>query len=231
MTNFYARKGKSMKKVLCLMLSLVMLACCISCTPTEQTPTTDLFNLFDEGRVPSTITTMVSYNYTDAANADNDVSLSGYYKTETKWEKSIFTYSYERLATVEEQNPTGRVKKITGKIYRNGNQVSSTGDTFEDGSALPGAAFNLSLKADNFDSYTVNADGKSYTAKVTGNNIQKALGVALSANAEGVAISVTSNGTVITGVTVSYTTTSGAGVFIATSYTYTPIELDWPVGN
>ena len=214
------------------MLSLVMLACLISCTPTTAQPqTTDLFNLFDEGRVPATITTMVSYNYTDAENADNNVSLSGYYKTETKWDKSIFTYSYERLATIEEQNPSGRIKKISGKIYRNGDQVSSTGDTFEDGAALPGAAFTLNLKAESFDSYTVAADGKSYTAKATGANIKNALGVALSANAEGVTINVTSNGSVITGMTVSYTTTSGASVFIATSYTYNPIDLDWPTGN
>lgn len=213
------------------MLSLVMLACLFSCTPTEQTNTTDLFNLFDEERVPATITTMVSYNYTDAANEKNNVSLSGYYKTETKWEKSIFTYSYERLATVEEQNAGGTIKKISGTIYRNGNQVSSTGDTFEDGSALPGASFSFDLKAENLDSYTVNADGKSYTAKVSGENIQKALGVALSANADGVTVNVTSNGSVITGVTLSYTTTSGASLFIATSYTYTPVDLDWPSGN
>lgn len=217
-----------MKKALCLMLSLVIVACFISCTPAEQTQTTDLFNLFDEGRVPATITTMVSYNYTDEQNEDNNVSLSGYYKTETKWEKSIFTYNYERLATVEEQNPDGRIKKISGKIYRNGNQVSSSGDAFEDASALPGASFTLSLKAENFDSYTVNADGKSYTAKVSGDNIKKALGVALSTNAEGATVSVTSNGSVITGVTVAYTTTSGASVYIATSYTYAPVELAWP---
>lgn len=213
------------------MLSLVMLACMISCTPTEEAPATDLFDLFDEERVPATITTMVSYNYTDAANASNNVSLSGYYKTETRWEKSIFTYSYERLATIEEQNANGTVKKINGTIYRNGNQVSSTGDAFEDGSALPGASFSFDLKAENLDSYTVNADGKSYTAKVSGENIKKALGVALSANADGVTVTVTSNGSVVTGVTLAYTTTSGASLFIATSYTYNPVELNWPAGN
>ena len=214
------------------MLSLVMLVCLFSCAPNGgQTQTTDLFNLFDERRVPATITTMVSYNYTDAEDASNNVSLSGYYKTETKWEKSIFTYSYERLATVEEQNPDGRIKKISGKIYRNGNQVSSTGDAFEDASALPGASFSVSLKAENFDSYTVNADGKSFTAKATGDNIKKALGVELSVNADGVTINVTSNGSVITGVVVTYTTTSGASLFIATSYTYSAIELDWPEGK
>lgn len=211
------------------MLSLVMLACLISCTPTDQK--TDLFNLFDESLVPATITTVVSYNYTDAENADNNISLSGYYKTETRWEKSIFTYDYERLATVEEQNPDGTIKKISGKIYRDGNQVSSTGDAFEDGSALPGANISVNLKAENFDSYTVNSDGKSFTAKATGENIKKALGVALSANSDGVTITVTSNGTVITGVVVSYTTASGASLFIATSYTYNPVELDWPAGN
>ena len=217
-----------MKKFLCLMLSLVMLACLFSCTPAQQQQTTDLFNLFDQGRLPATITTMVSYNYTDANNADNSVSLSGYYKTETRWEKSIFSYTYERLATVEEQNPDGRIMKISGKIYRNGNQVSSTGDAFEDGSALPGANFNLNLKPENFDSYTVATDGKSFTAKVTGDNIKKALGVALSTNADGANISVTSNGSIITGLTVSYTTVSGASLFVATSYTYNPVELDWP---
>lgn len=213
-----------MKKVLGLMLSLVMLLALVSC---DKKGEIDLFNIIDQGRVPVTITTTVSYNFVDEANDDNSVSLSGFYKTVTEWNRSIFTYSYERIALPEEAN-NGTIKSIDGVIYKDGNKVSVDGDNFEDTSALPGYGISLSLKEENFDSYTVSEDGKSFTAKVTGANIKKALGVELSTDANGATVYVVSNGNVITGVTVSYKSALGADVFIATSYTYNPASFDWP---
>ena len=213
-----------MKKVLCLMLSLVMLLALASCKNKKDS---DLFDIIDQGRVPVTITTTVSYNYTDAANPEDSISLSGFYKTVTQWNRSIFTFNYERMPWPEEQND-GTVKEISGTIYKDGDKVSVDGDNFEDTSALPGYGITVSLSKDNFDSYTVSENRKSFTAKLTGGNIKKALGTELSANAEGVTLYVASNGIVITGITVSYTTVSGADVFIATSYTYNPANFDWP---
>ncbi len=214
-----------MKKVLCLVLSLVMLLCLVACDNSQGK--TDLFDLIDQGRVPVTITTTVSYNYIDEANADNNVSLSGYYKTVNEWDRSIFTFTYERLPTVEEKSDT-LVKTISGTIYKDGDKVSTDGDTFEDASALPGFGITVDLKEENFPSYTVSEDGKSFSATLTGDNIEKALGVKLSCNDEGVKVTVTSNGTVLSGITVAYKTASGADLFIATSYTYTPTDFAWP---
>ena len=207
------------------MLSLVMLFALASCKDKNET---NLFDIIDQGRVPVTITTTVSYNYVDANNADNNVSLSGFYKTVTEWNRSIFTYEYERIALPEEAND-GVVKPISGTIYKkDGNMVSVDGDNFEDTSELQAYGISIDLKAENFDSYTVSEDGKSFTAKVTGANIQKALGVALSTNADGATVYVASNGIVITGVTVSYKSARGADVFVATSYTYNPAPFPWP---
>ena len=213
-----------MKKVLCLMLSLVMIFALASCKNKNQT---DLFDIIDQGRVPVTITTTVSYNYTDAGNAENNISLSGFYKTVTEWNRSIFTFEYERMALPEEASD-GVIKEISGAIYKNGDKVSLDGDTFEDTSALPGYGISLSLNKENLGSYTISEDGKSFTAKLTGANIKNTLGTELSANAEGVTLYVASNGIVITGITLSYTTAFGADVFIATSYTYNPASFDWP---
>lgn len=213
-----------MKKVLCLMLALVMLFALASCKNKKDDA---LFDIIDQGRVPVTITTTVSYNLVDEANADNNVSLSGFYKTVTEWNRSIFTFNYERVATIEESNDD-LIKTVSGTIYKDGDKVSVDGENFEETNALPGYDFSVNIAKDSFDSYTVSEDGKSFTAKVTGANIKKALGVDLKTTAEGATVYVASNGIVITGLTVSYTTPLGASVFIATSYTYNPVTFEWP---
>ncbi len=212
-----------MKKVLCLMLSLVMLFALVSC---QRNNGTDFFDIIDQGRVPGTITTTVSYNIIDATNAENSVSLSGFYKTLTKYNRSIFTFSYERFAMAEEN--ADLIKEVSGTIYKDGDKVSRDGDVFEETSALPGYGIAINLQKNNFDSYTVSEDGKSFTAKVTGANIKNALGVELATDTNGATVHVVSNGLVITGLTISYKSVRGADVFIATSYTYTPVTLNWP---
>ena len=215
-----------MKKVLCLMLSIVMLFALASCSQTSNNEP-NLFDIIDQGRVPVTITTTVSYNLLDENNADNNISLSGFYKTVTEWNRSIFTFTYERFALVEENNDE-IMKEVSGTIYKDGDKVSVDGDNFEDSKALPGYGITINLSEDCFDSYTISEDGKSFTAKVTGENIKKALGVDLATDANGATLYVASNGIVITGLTVSYKTALGADVFIATSYTYNPASFDWP---
>ena len=214
-----------MKKVLCLLLSLVMLFALASCKDKNET---DLFDIIDQGRVPATITTTVSYSLTDADNEDDSISLSGYYKTVTRYNRSIFTFEYERIALPEEANENGIIREISGTIYRDGDKVSVDGDNFEDVGALPGYGISVNLNKENFGSYTVSEDGKSFTTTLTGADIKKALGVELDTNADGATIHVASNGIVITGLTVSYKTSGGADIFIATSYTYNPATLDWP---
>ena len=206
------------------MLSVVMLFALASCKKKNDS---GLFDIIDQGRVPVTITTTVSYNLTDANNADNNISLSGFYKTVTEWNRSIFTFNYERFALVEEGNDE-IIKEVKGTIYKEGDKVSVDGDNFEDTKALPGYGISIKLDESCFDSYTVSEDGKSFTAKVTGANIAKALGVDLATDSNGATVYVASNGIVITGLTVSYKTALGADVFIATSYTYNPASFDWP---
>ena len=103
------------------MLSFVMLFALASCGQQSNEP--NLFDIIDQGRVPVTITTTVSYNLTDASNADNNVSLSGFYKTVTEWNRSIFTFTYERFALVEENNDE-IIKEVSGTIYKDGDKVS-----------------------------------------------------------------------------------------------------------
>ena len=216
-----------MKKLISILLLLgLCLGVLASCGPDdEEVSGFDVFNAFNEEYAPTKITTVVDYVYTDADGVSQN--LSGNYQTTIEGDKSIFAFSYERLATIEDMVSDGRFVTVSGNIYKNGNQVSSDGDTWEDATALPGANFTLSVKAEYFSSYELSNNDNTLTGVVNPANVDDVFGTALSANGD-VTLTVNGNGELITGIVVTYKTASGASVIIRTSYTYSPVTVTIP---
>lgn len=215
-----------MKKLVSILLLLgLCLGALASCNQTPEVSGFDVFNAFNEEYAPTKITTVVDYVYTDADGISQN--LSGNYQTVIEGDKSILTFSYERLATIEDMVENGRFVTVSGNIYKNGNQVSSDGDTWEDATALPGANFKLSVKAEYFASYELSNENNTLSGVVNPANLDDVFGVAIHANGD-VNLTVNGNGERITGIVVTYKTASGANVIIRTSYTYSPVTVTIP---
>ena len=215
-----------MKKLVSILLLLgLCLGVLASCGPDEEVIGFDVFNAFNEEYAPTTIKTVVDYVYTDADGVSQN--LSGSYETIIEGDKSVLTFSYEKLATIEEMVSGSRFVTVSGNIYKSGNQVSSDGDTWEDATALPGSNFTISLKPEYFASYQLSNDDNTLCGVVNASNVKDVFGTAVSADGD-ITLTVNGNGERITGIEVSYKTASGANVIIRTSYTYSPVTVTIP---
>ena len=215
-----------MKKLVSILLMLVLCASVMtSCTSCKLFPapagTFDPFNAFNSEVTPTTIKTVVDYVFVDADGKTQN--LKGLYETVIEGDKSEMSFSYQRLATVEDMLADGRIVTVSGKIYKDGDRVSVDGDNWEDGKALPGSNFTLKLEESYFSSYTVDDDKDVLTGVLAPGKVAAALGVDLQAQGD-VNLVVTGNGELVTGMEVSYTSLTGATVLIRTSYTYGAIE-------
>lgn len=207
-----------MKKLICLLLALVCSVALFSCGGSDVPAPLALAAEAE----PTRITTLVSY--TSKVN-DEDVKLNGNYQMEVNGSDSIFTYSYERMATIQEAND-GDIKTIAGKIYYKDGQYSTDGEEWE--SEAPTAIrMNLNLKAEYLTDVTVSEDTQTLTAKVSGENIKNVLGIENLGAKGDVSITVKTNGVHLTEVDVAYTTSSDAAVTVRTSYSYNPVTLDF----
>lgn len=212
-----------MKKTVSILLILVLcLGAMTSCSifPTQQGKF-DPFNAFNSDLTPSTIKTVVDYVFVDSDNKTQN--LQGTYETVIDGDKSEMTFSYQRLAKIEEMLTDGRIVTVSGTIYKDGDRVSTDGDTWEDGAALPGSNFKLKLEKEYFSSYSVSEDQSVMNGVLAPGKVAAALGVELQANGD-VRLKVTGNGELVTGMEVSYTSNTGASVWIRTSYTYGAVD-------
>ena len=212
-----------MKKLVSILLLVgLCLTSLVACRDSEGF---DVFNAFNEEYAPTTIKTVVDYVYTEPDRTTRN--LIGNYETQIEGDKSVFTFSYQRMATVEEMVEGSRFVTVAGKIYKNGTQVSADGDAWEDATALPGANFSINIKEDYFASYTLSEDKNSLSGVVKPDKLSDVFGVALSADGD-VTLTVNGNGQRVTGIEVSYKSASGATVKIRTSYTYAPVTVTLP---
>ena len=194
-----------MKKLVSILLMLTLclgaMTSCLFSFPSQK-GTFDPFNAFNAEVTPATIKTVVDYVFVDADGQTQN--LQGSYETVIDGDKSEMTFSYQRLATVEEMLADGRIVTVQGKIYKDGNKVSADGDTWEDGAALPGSNFKLKLEKEYFTSYTISEDTNVLNGVLAPAHVSSALGVALQAQGD-VKLIVTGNGELVTGLQVSYT--------------------------
>ncbi len=212
-----------MKKTVSILLILVLcLGALTSCSifPTQQGKF-DPFNAFNADVTPSTIKTVVDYVFTDSDYKTQN--LHGTYETVIDGDKSEMTFSYQRLAKIEEMLTDGRIVTVSGTIYKDGDKVSSDGDTWEDGAALPGSNFTLKLEKEYFSSYAISEDNSVLTGVLAPGKVSAALGVDIQANGD-INLKVTGNGVLVTGMEVSYISQTGAYVLIRTAYTYGAVD-------
>jgi uncharacterized lipoprotein YehR (DUF1307 family) len=200
-----------MKKIICLLLAVICVVGLVSCG--EKAPVDEIIEKSD----PTKITTMVSYIGED--------TLNGTYVNEIDGNKSKFTYEFERRALVSEMND-GKIKTVSGAIYYKDGKISKNeGDSWEE-VATGAGNYKLNLAKENFKSYEYTEDGNSVNAVLAEDKAQDVLGVAIDTDGD-ITVKITTNGTYLYGVDISYTSADGASVTIRTSYTYSPVTLDF----
>ena len=217
-----------MKKIISTLLALVMLVSCLavmtSCKKDDENETPSIYEIIKSSD-PTKIVTSVTY--TDSLGED----LSGIYEMAIDGEDSIFTYTYKRYRTPEEgaaEGTTETVKELTGKVYYKDYVYSSEGDGWN-ASAPIGSNIKLDIQEGYLTDATVSEDGTVLTATLTSANAISALSTDLSVAEDGViTITVTTNGINLTEILLKCTTKSGASVIVRTSYSYTPVTLEFP---
>ena len=205
-----------MKKIICLLLALACMFAVVSCASKSEASIQDIINQ----NKPTKVTTLVSFAGAKTLNGkfintiDNVNGLS------------IYEYDFERLAKVSEMN-SGSIKSIQGKIYYKNGQISKNeGETWESTGVSEAVNFKLQLDERNFKTFEYTPDGNSVNATIAPENVQAVLGIAIS-TAEDVSVNIVTNGKYLNRITISYKTTDGAAVVVDTSYTYSPVTLNF----
>ena len=211
-----------MKKILCLILALTLcLGCVIGLASCSEEEERDIYDLAAELN-PTRTTTFIEYT-TSAGE-----KLNGEYVLEVSGEDSIFTYTYDRYRTAEEavaENNDNPIKTVEGAVYCKDGKYSSDGVVW--GSSPVATEIKFNLDKSKLTDVSISADGKTLTATLTKEQSIAILGTDLAA-VDYVDLTVTSNGTYLTGVVVACTTESGAEVTVRTSYSYNKLTLEFP---
>lgn len=217
-----------MKKIISLLLSLTLILGCMlilgSCG--GDTETNVIYDVV-KNSAPTKTVTLIDYVKT------NGDALSDAYYMSVEGNNSIFEYSRERmlhpdeaLDYIEEGLPITKYITEEGKIYYKDGKYSEDGETWS--AAAPSVTpIKFDLKEEYLTDVTINEDNTVLTAKIAAENIVNVFGVALDVTGT-LDITVETNGVNLSKVTLSGTTTSGASIELRTSYTYSPLVLEFP---
>ena len=212
-----------MKKLLSIVLVLALAVCAVSGLASCKKKV-DIYDVVAASR-PTSATTYTTYKSAEAGD------FLGEYTLRVNGDDFIFEYAYERLRTIDEAVADGTTemrKAIDGALCLKGGKSTTVGDAFD--SALPALnVTSFALSEGNLKNAYVSDDGLVLTASVTAANSEKVFGVKISAEGD-ISLRVETDGTYARRVSVSYTTTGGASVTIETSYSYSPVTLDFPEG-
>ena len=211
-----------MKKILCVLLAMLCLFSCTACKNGKKSKNHFFGDLGDN--TATHIKTVVDYTFKDSTGKSN--TFTGNYSTKINGEDSITEFSYERYADIGDEDSVNGVKTVTGKIFKKDGKITTSGGSIGKNEATDGFNLKLNLSEDSLDEYTLSEDKTTMTATVSGENIAKALGVALKTTG-GVSLKLTGDGTNILTMDVSYTTETGATVLIRTTFAYGEIALDF----
>ena len=223
-----------MKKILCLLLTLVLSFGLVSCnlfggkdsddgndTNANQVSAVDTIANTVNTSSPTQIVTKVDYT----AKGESTITSSYTTERDAKTGAEKFEYHIVRYATVEEMLPSG-LKEIKGTVTKNadGSIIASTGDAWSAVDAVGYLAEKLNLKESYLKSFESSDNGNDLTAYVTAANSERVFGVTIAADGD-IKVVIDTNGTYLYNVTVTYVTKSGATVSIVTSYDYAVIDL------
>ena len=199
-----------MKKFICLILALTCAFSLFSCGDDGVDNIIEIVNSSKPDNI-KTFTTYTSGNQTLTGSFNTDISGSDY----------VTTYSYQRYADPLVDGGDAYIKEVEGTVYYSNGKYSEDGESWSivapDSNVIN---IKFSLSAKKLGKCVVSSDGKTLTATIAADKAYSILGVNLSANDAGVTLKITTNGTNLTYVTISYVTVSEASVVIQTSYTY-----------
>ena len=212
-----------MKRIFGLILALSILVLTVtafvSCTEEEQI---DFYGIIAASKPTKTTT------YTVYTTADGE-SFSGEYVMQREGSNFIFDYEYERLRTVEEavlEETDERIKVVSGVVYYRNGEYSTDGEAYR--SSVPTVdAAKLNLKAEYLKDIVFSDSDRQLSASMTAENAVNVLGTDLAAEGD-ISITVITDGTYAREIMINYTTQSGATASIRTSYSYSPITLEFP---
>ena len=215
-----------MKKILCMLTALLCVFSIVACD-LGSTPGDEIGNPLEQvvaASNPTEVVTQVIYSFPGSSQlSEYNGKLNGYYKLEIDGSNSVFEYRFGTLATPEDLEPDG-VLEYDGVFYCKDGKTSFNGDRWEVISADTVNA-KLNIVKSRFKTYEKSEDEKTLTATITGANIASVIGHSISADGD-ISFVLKTNGIYLTGITISYKSTTGADVTIDTSYTYNEINLD-----
>lgn len=224
-----------MKKILCLLLTLVLSFGIVSCKKDKdgdndggnnnaqnQTNVVENVNNTINSSSPTQIVTTVRYT------APGQSELISSYVTERDAKENIekFEFHIKRRAGIEEGIPGG-IKELQGTVWKDaeGSVLNSEGDAWSAADAVGYLAESLTLRESYLKSYESSDNGNDITAYVTVANSERVFGASIAAQGD-IKLEIDTNGTYLYKVTVTYTTASGATVSVVTSYDYAVINLE-----
>ena len=230
-----------MKKFLSLMLVLLCMVSMAACSGGQTPPQNDLpennppaetpdetvqeLNVFEAAAkkaVPTKIVSLTTFVGKDVFTGA-EFTFAGSFSQVASGNNSILDFKYDRFATIEEA-ADDYIVTTEGAIAIKDGMTKTIGDTLsgEWAAVIPSAqklsAFNLD-KASLPEDYKLSDDGQKLTASLNQMEAFKVIGVVIEAEGD-ISLEVECNGKNISGIAISYTSTSGARVKISTSYTY-----------
>ena len=209
-----------MKKIICLLLALTCVFALFSCGEDKSLET--FINLV-EGSSPTRITTQTYIP------REGDIPLEGEFITEIDGENFTLTGSYMRPATLEDMASSNTVT-VPVQIYYKDGKYSVDNENWT--TSVPDEAtmqVKFNLDPAYLGNYVISQDGKTLITSLSAENAKEVLGLEITSLVGEVSLTVSNNGTYLTGLTIMYTITiNGAEsqVVIDTSYTYSPVVSD-----
>ncbi len=202
--------GIKMKKIMCLTLVIACALLLFACA----NPANALVEVVNNSS-PTKIVTNTYYT----AGKDKLVGTFTSYIAE---DSVTLDYEYQYYAPVAPGNE--RIDTKDGTVTYKDGKYSTDGDSWFAESptgSLTDVGLNLDLKK--LGSYELLDNGRTLEAVLTVEEAKEVLGLNISATEDGITLTVETNGTKITMLTVSYAT-ENANVVIKTSYEYTPVQ-------
>ncbi len=215
-----------MKKVLSALIVLLILASAVFAFASCKNDALTIYDIANESNA-TRVDTVVVYK---TASGD---SLTGVYKVYSDKGNAIIEYEYDRFQLPEEvlagAAPT-RIVEESGKIYYYGGvytEVAGSAPATEWVGTPADMNYKFALQEDKFTAKTISQDGTTLIGQVSAEACAEMFGFDLSANGEGVIITVEVTGDILTAVTLRATTKSGADIVVTSFYVYGEQNLDF----
>ncbi|MBE6537487.1 MAG: hypothetical protein E7673_05990 [Ruminococcaceae bacterium] len=215
-----------MKKILCLLLTFVLLLACVSCNvigkkDKEQSGSVETISATVTSSNPTVIVTKVDYI------TEGEETLTSSYITEKDSKTGVerFTFHTKRYPTVEEMYPES-IKELQGTVWKNadGTVKASTGDKWSKEEAVGYLSEELIITKSAFKSSTLTDNGNDLVATIDAKDSVRVFGADVKAAGD-ITLEIDTNGTYLYKVVVKYTTASGASVVVTTSYDYGEVTI------